>query len=249
MQAVIYDLRTGAALATVELSQSSNNAHLFTATIQAPPDSTGIGRSIVAVASVYTDSDYGTKSTDYEEQEQYFLVKPQIIIPPLDYGAIRDMVREESRAAIAAIPPPPPAPEYPFDALFGAIGALQREINRVPKEIDTSALSASIADVRKAVDAIPPPEKLDLSRVMGFLSNLASDIAALRTHIQRVGAGVVSAQQAAFKGVAPELLARVESGITDLMSKQELTIPLSKLVAPKQTPAPGVAEVRHLMKK
>jgi hypothetical protein len=43
--------------------------------LQAPADSVGVGRNIVAVASLHTDSGYTTKSPDYEEQEQYFLIK------------------------------------------------------------------------------------------------------------------------------------------------------------------------------
>src|SRR5437870_780868 len=75
VRAVIYDVRTGEVLATANLAQQATNAHLFSATLQAPSDSSGYGRSVVAIASVYTDSGYTTKSDAYEEQEQYFLVK------------------------------------------------------------------------------------------------------------------------------------------------------------------------------
>jgi hypothetical protein len=75
VQGKVYDIRTGAVLQTANLTQSPNNSRLFAKTIQAPADSGSIGRNIVAIATVYTDSGYTTKSTDYEEQEQYFLVK------------------------------------------------------------------------------------------------------------------------------------------------------------------------------
>src|SRR5437764_15317604 len=70
VRAVIYDVRTGDVLSTNNLTQSPGNARLFAATIQAPADPVGYGRNILSVATVYTDSGYTTKSTDYEEQEQ-----------------------------------------------------------------------------------------------------------------------------------------------------------------------------------
>src|SRR3954454_3644107 len=82
VRAVLYDGRTGAILATQNLSQSSINSRLFLATLQSPPDPQSIGRNIVSIATVYTDSSYSTKSTDYEEQEQYFLIRSE----PLFYG-------------------------------------------------------------------------------------------------------------------------------------------------------------------
>src|SRR4051812_21979151 len=75
VRARIYDVRTGELLDTLDLAQSSTNARLFIKTATAPVDPTGYGRSIVSIASVYTDSGYTTKSENYEEQEQYFLVK------------------------------------------------------------------------------------------------------------------------------------------------------------------------------
>src|SRR5215204_177038 len=75
IRAVLYDVRTGEVLATQNLTQSPINSRLFTATLQSPPDPQSIGRNIVSIATVYTDSSYTTKSSDYEEQEQYFLIR------------------------------------------------------------------------------------------------------------------------------------------------------------------------------
>src|ERR1700761_2888409 len=93
VQAKIYDIRTGDVLATVNLAQSPNNTRLFTKTVAAPGDPTALGRNIVAIASVYIDSGYTTKSTDYEEQEQYFLVKTMLPVVGsgggVDYRTVR----------------------------------------------------------------------------------------------------------------------------------------------------------------
>src|SRR5207248_1827683 len=125
IQAVVYDVRTGAILLTSNLSQTSTNSRLFSATVQAPADSTGIGRNIVAIATVYTDSVYTTKSTDYEEQEQYYLIRA--IAPVLGGGGIdprmlREIVQGEITKAISNIPKPERMPPLPFDAIFGTLG-------------------------------------------------------------------------------------------------------------------------------
>ena len=163
IKAVIYDVRTGQQLTTIALTQSSVNAHLFVATLQAPPDPSATGRNIVAIASVYTDSGYTTKSDAYEEQESYFLVKSQLPFAGgggVDLRALREILAEEMDKR--PYPTPPALPDMPFDALFGAIGALQREMNRVPKEAaDHSALLTAIDDVKQAVANLPPPEPVD----------------------------------------------------------------------------------------
>src|SRR4026208_1780199 len=75
IQAKLYALDTQELLTTVPLSQSPINSRLFYATVNAPGDQAGYGRDIVSIATVYTDSGFSSKSSDYEEQEQYFLVK------------------------------------------------------------------------------------------------------------------------------------------------------------------------------
>src|SRR5436190_16248483 len=95
VRAVVYDVRTGEVLLTTNLDQASTNARLFTKTVQAPADPVGIGRNIVAIASVYTDSGYTTKSTDYEEQEQYYLIRtaaPVLGGGGVDYRTLREIV-------------------------------------------------------------------------------------------------------------------------------------------------------------
>jgi hypothetical protein len=80
IQANIYDVRTGAGLSTVPPTQSAYNPHLFITTLQAPADSVGLGRNMVAVASLYTDSGHTTNSPEYDEQQQCFLIKA---VPPV----------------------------------------------------------------------------------------------------------------------------------------------------------------------
>src|SRR4051794_12576146 len=105
VRAVVYDLETGAVLSTLNLAQSPANARLFIKTAEAPTDPTGYGRNIYAIATVYTDSTYTTKSQDYEEQEQYFLVKNERIFAggggvAVDYDLIRDIATKAAQNAV-----------------------------------------------------------------------------------------------------------------------------------------------------
>jgi hypothetical protein len=83
VRAKVYDVRTGELLSTIALDQSPTNSRLFIKTVQAPPDPSGYGRNIVAIASVYLDSGFTQQSDSYEEQEQYYLIKAMAPTLPL----------------------------------------------------------------------------------------------------------------------------------------------------------------------
>jgi hypothetical protein len=168
VRGVVFDVRTGEVLATHTLEQAATNPRLFIKTVEAPADPSGYGRNIVAIATVYTDAGYTTKSENYEEQEAYYLVKA---VQPVFGGGgglssrdVREIFQEELKTALGALPKPekpqvPDAPDMSFvDALFGALGALQREVNRIPKE---SADLSTVSDRLEALsDALEGPAAL-----------------------------------------------------------------------------------------
>lgn len=234
VQAVIYDIRTGAILKTVQLTQSLNNSHLFAAITAAPADPQGVGRNIVAVATVYIDSAYTTKSSDYEEQEQYFLVKtPSPIVvggggfdmrqfkETLD-ASLRAIVKSEIAAAEQAEPEP-----LPFDAVFGAIGALQREINRIPKDApDLSQIKAALDTLKSQISELPEPnDETDLSPVLESLSeirnaldSIAQDGPATRAAIDQL--------RSDLKRISTEITSNADATLKNLFDQQHVTIPL-----------------------
>lgn len=250
VRAKVYDVRTGELLSTIALEQSPTNARLFIKTAQAPADPSGYGRNIVAIASVYLDSDFIQQSDSYEEQEQYYLIKS--MAPALgggggvDMRAIRDMMEEVVAKKLAGLPKPAKPQEVPYDALFGAIGALQREVNRVPKEFDTSAISARLDAIQEAISAIPEPEKPDLSPIVDAINSALFEIEQLKPFVQQVGMAITAAQERMMKEQGTTLLREVESGLKDLMGRQELTVPFSSLMKEKQ-PTPSPIDVGHLM--
>lgn len=252
IRAVIYDVRTGDVLATSNLSQSPTNSRLFSATLQAPPDPVGIGRNIVAIATVYTDAGYTTKSENYEEQEQYFLVRDVPLMlgggGGVDYRIVRDIVSEEMEKLKATLPKAVQAEDMPFQAVFGAIGALQAGINAIPKEtLDLEPLRAGLDDVRTAIEGLPKPEKTSLAPVLTAIAGLSTKVAAIDGQTRRSSAAILTAIQAEITTLSEQVLQRVEAGLKEMMGKQELTIPLHSLIREKPAAEPAMPDLSHLM--
>jgi hypothetical protein len=263
VRAVIYDVRTGAILTSVNLEQSATNARLFLKTLEAPPDPVGIGRNIVAIASVYTDSSYSTKSQDYEEQEQYFLIKA---VPPLmiggggvDMRAMREMMEEVVDDRLGKLPPPEKQrdfPAMPFDSVFGAIGAVMREVGRIPKEAhDDAPLRAAIDETKAAIAALPPPEKTDLKPVFTALDALTKEIAALRRDERNAASALMSTHKQLMSDAIDQFKTNFEQALKELMGKQKLTLSLSDLLgerqpspeSPEKNAKPDLSSIAHIL--
>jgi hypothetical protein len=188
VRAVVYDVRTGEVLQTVNLEQSPTNARLFIKAVQAPPDPTGYGRNIVAIASVYSDSGYTIKSTDYEEQEQPFLVKA---VAPLlgggfDYRTLGDFIEPIIRRELQQLPSPNDY-QSAFNAIFGAIGALQRELNRVPKDVfDPAPILDALGEVRHQLTSLPGND--DLAPIEAAQVNLLESVGKVRSDLKSLRA-------------------------------------------------------------
>ncbi|MFN3658165.1 MAG: hypothetical protein ACK4UO_12990 [Pseudolabrys sp.] len=254
IRAKVYDVRTGELLDTLTLDQSSTNARLFLKTAIAPPDPTSYGRNIVAIATVYTDSAYTTKSENYEEQEQYYLIKAASPVGGgggfFDWGALEERFSDMLDKKLAALPRPKALPDMPFEALFGALGALQREVNRIPKDLlDIADLSASLGEIRASIAALPKPEKVNLSGLGSQLAGLLQEVKDARKETGRNISTLASEATRRDATLADKLMESVEAQLKELMDKQELTIPLSSLIreTPKETVKPDpIKDIEHL---
>lgn len=237
VQAKIHDVRTGELLTTVKLDQSPTNARLFIKTLQAPPDPVGYGRNIVSIATVYEDAGFTIKSQNYEEQEQYYLVKAapvQLGGGMIDYRAIADIIEEK----ISGIPKPEPAPkpqEVPFDALFGAIGALQREINRIPKEAtDLSTVLQQLDTVAAMIANLPEPKEPDPAPLIEAADEIRLALQESSGEVTTAVNVMLSEHERMMQEQGDKMLPIIEKAAHDIMSRQELTIPLDRLVNTKQ---------------
>lgn len=250
-RAVIRDLKTGQELVTTDLDQSAAEPHLFIKTLQAPPDPVGMGRNIVAIATLYTDSGYTTKSGDYEEQEQYFLIKPAQISGGgggIDYRTMRDMIQEVVSAEIKTIPKPAaprPLPDMPFDALFGAIGALQREINRIPKEqLDLSHIGAQLKRIHDTIAALPAPKETDIRPVLTAIEAIVQDIGDMRTERDFADSELKDSLHSTLAATGLDMKREIESAVVEAIQNQEIQIPAPRVV---NKGAPSPIDISHLM--
>jgi hypothetical protein len=140
-------------------------------------------------------------------------------------------------------------PELPFDALFGAIGALQREINRVPKEIDLSGVSESLSAIQEAISALPEPKETDLTPVLKAIAALPAQveqaIASAKADVQQIGRAVAQEIRTSLMAMEREIIGRAGKGLDDLIGRQTLTIPMSAVASRKEPPP---IDIGHLMK-
>jgi hypothetical protein len=240
VQAKVYDARTGALLATQNLTQASTNGRLFLATLQAPGDPQALGRNIVSIATVYTDSGYTTKSTDYEEQEQYFLIRaelPFLAGGGVDYRTLREIMQEEVDRGIKAIPPPPAPQEVPYDTLYGAIGALTREINRIPKEAaDDTAILEKLDEVLTAIGALPEKLRVDLTPFVMAVRSIDDNLSADRTEDSSREQRLIDAIHRTGAVIAKQITDELSGAIDN----HEFTLP-SVVVRPGGAPPPAPA--------
>jgi hypothetical protein len=260
IQAIIYDVADGSELLTVPLTQSPINARLFTATVNAPGDQAGYGRNIVAISTVYTDSGYSVKSENYEESEQYFLVKAPSFAGGgggTDYRIVREILQEELKKAVDGLPKPEKAHEPKeadltfVDRILGAIGALQREVNRVPKEAaDLSEVKGQLVALSGQLSARPQFERTDLSALAEAVQKTLTTLETAAKELKLGNAQVVQVFEAALKNFAQTFGNEIGQKIDDAVANQEITMPLSFAPRGPRKPkeeAPAVG-IEHLMR-
>jgi len=150
VRAVVRNSRTDAVIDTVNLTDRTNRR--FTALWQVIADTSGQGLFVDICTSVYTDSGYTTKSENYgDESETYLIDNRQKATGggasgDVDYKKIKKMLSE----AISTIKIPDQKeiemPEYP--------------------ETDLSMVHEQLESIISLVTAIPLPEKVDLQPVL-----------------------------------------------------------------------------------
>lgn len=194
VRAVIYDALTGEILATENLTRQTTNTRLYSKQVQSPGDSSSLGRRIIVVATAYTDSGYTTKSADYQDQAEVFLVKTQPTLLGgggygVDYVKVREIVENvfdirekmhEDRLKKAKEDEKPiEAPKMQWDAVLGAIGVLQREINRIPKDqTNLEPIVDGMGKLQKLINEKEVTPKTDLVPVMDKIDDLETRIEA-----------------------------------------------------------------------
>ncbi len=272
VRAVVYDATTGEVLDTQDLVRQTTNGRLFSKRAQSPGDPSGQGRKIIVVATAYTDAGYTTKADNYQEQSEVYVVQKELSLGGggggygPDYGKIRQMMEEvvskdrkteaeRAKTASQGIEKAPKIkfPDMPFEAVFGALGALQREVNRIPKDtVDLSGALSKLEELRQAVADKEVTPVTDMSPVFQALDSLESSF---RDAAEELKGRVSEGFDALTAGLPDMLVKAVAQAISE--AKFTLTIPSSTVDAkaempkPKEEPKKGPMpiDIIHLMKR
>lgn len=187
IQAVIRNAFTDAVIATLQLTDKGGQR--FKKDWQVPADPSGEGFYISIVTSVYSDSGYTTKSENYGDDENTYLIQERIRLNGLggssgiDGYDVRRIFKEEIQAMREAelkntpetqpeIPESEPETPEPmrWDEVLFAISALQLQLLKAEsKEPDYSPILGRIEDAITAVNDKEVTPETDLAPVLDRL--------------------------------------------------------------------------------
>jgi len=186
VRAVVRNARTDALIDTVDLTNQGTRR--FSKPWQVPADTSGEGFYILVTTTVYTDSAYTTKSANYGEKFDTYLVQERIN-PNLgngggaevDYKKVRKIVQEEINKI-----PKQEMPIFNYELILSEIRLLNREFPEVDLKplLDKIVVLGSIINstekiLSKKIKDIPQPKPIDLSSVeerIAKVSQLIKDI-------------------------------------------------------------------------
>lgn len=194
VQAVIRDAYSDAILATVQLADKGGQR--FKYDWKVPADRSGEGFYVSIVTSVYDDSGYTTKSGNYGDEENTYLVIDHLGARRggfqlgsfglagggIDARTTRRIIREEldtlpkpQEVDLSAIPKPI---EYKmrWDEILGALSSVESLIRelKIP-ELDVSPVLARLDGVQKAITDKEVTPETDLSPVLSLIREKADD--------------------------------------------------------------------------
>lgn len=180
VRAVIRNAKTDSILDTVDLTDKTGQR--FTKVWTVPADVSGQGFWISIITSVYTDSGYTTKSENYGDEENTYLVQdrynPNIHLgasggPDIDYKRIQKMIDD----AVNSIPKPEPKVEIVTKEIVKEVKIPEVRIVESFKETDLSGVIREIRNVGKKVDdkevtEIPEVEEVDFTPILEAIKNI-----------------------------------------------------------------------------
>jgi hypothetical protein len=234
VRAVIRNAFTDAIIETLDLTDKGSQR--FKKDWMVPADTSGQGFYISIVTSVYTDSGYTTKSDNYGDEENTYLVQERV--KPLMRGGggisardVRDIIKEE----LAKLPKPEKMEIPEFKQEKVDLSPILEELRGVggkikdPEKVD---LAPVLADLQRAIDAIEAKEvtpETDLSPILAEMKQIQADVhTALDTFRHEMERAPIALAQMAKD--------EVEKGLGAV--KWETTHTIGKKEEPKEEPEP-----------
>lgn len=228
VRAVVYDAITGEVLDTKNLTAVSTNSHLFTVRTQAPGDPSGHGRRIVVVATAYTDSGYTTKSSNYQEQsENYIVIKPGAGINVggggVDWYLVKEMIVEEVGKVSESLKP-----------VIKTLKEILGDTKNIPD------LIAKIKDLKSDVSGNMKDDSKEIEALFKILEAIAKNISskniAQKTDIKSVLDSIKSSSKS-LREFIPQVLDKQSKKITFVLNEAvEKEEPEETEVEPEKKP-------------
>ena len=179
VQAIVYDARTHAVIETLNLTDNGNR--WFSKAWQVP--SGGVyweGRHIIIITTVYTDSGYTTKASYYEDMKKYLV---QQRWNPTAFGAGGGgSIDEEKLSELVAktmdlkLGGMPQPERFPMEEMRKMMDAIPK-----PERVDITPVLSALQEVNRSIQNIPKPERTDLSSVQNGLARVVSAIQTLES--------------------------------------------------------------------
>ena len=176
VQAVIRNAYTDEILATLDLDDKGAQRH--TKEWRIPQDPLGLGFYVSIVTSVYTDSGHTTKSENYGDEENTYLIAELNTnrtgggyVGP-DMSDIRRIVQEEVAKIPPVMIPPFPVPEkveMRWDEVFSRISAVENAVKSIP-QFDVSPILDGFRELSQKIEEKPVTPETDLTPVLSKLS-------------------------------------------------------------------------------
>ena len=170
----------GVTIDTVALTSQGNQR--YQTSWQVPADPSGQGAYISIITSVYTDSGYTTKSPNYGDEENTYLIFDRVMPAMRGSGAgadsrtIRRIVEEVIDAKIPKPEPEEPEVEEPaepmrWDEVLSGIEGLKTALKpEKPEKVDFKPLIKAIESLRSDVKEKEVTPVTDLSPILAKLS-------------------------------------------------------------------------------
>lgn len=242
VQCKIYNAKTRALLATVNLTDNGNR--WFSANYSIPLDNAfSNGTWLLVTTTVYTDSGYTTINTNYAQTSEQWLVQQRFDYRFLPQGlgpewadkldkSIKDAVEVIPRAFPKQKDPPPPVDT---EALKNDIvGQLKNHIDTAisgiptpdkPDKVDLRSLEQGISGLADLIKSRPQFERTDLSPVINATANLHNALVQHHTASQQSHEKTV---QAIEENVKPVLEKTAHQQVLDGIKNGSITLSLDK---------------------
>jgi hypothetical protein len=242
VRAVIRNAYTDALITTLDLTDRGGQR--FSKNWLVPADPSGQGFYISIVTSVYTDSGYTTKSENYGDDENTYLVQDRVPIGRgaggggIDARTLRRIIQEELTVEKEA--DEPKTPEKPvaspktekivmrWDEILSALKALQKAVDRLPTEkLNLEPYSRQLEGIMQAIDEKEVTPETDLSPILERMDESKEDDGLTRDELK-----------SAIDSVEGNLLEGIEPIIKRALNETKFVSTFTTEAQPRPAPKP-----------